>query len=134
MKIKSFLLSLLLLTSASVFAQKNPLVGTWKMVSSKITMNDSTSTSDDTKGETIKIITPTHFALLSKGADSALQYAGGGRVTMDNRNYSETIAFFSDKSMLNKVAIFTYKVDGNRCHFEGKIDDIKIDEVWEKVQ
>jgi hypothetical protein len=134
MKIKSFLLFLLLLTAASAFAQKNSLVGTWKMVSSKMTMNDSTTTSDDTKGETMKIITPTHFALLSKGADSALQYAGGGRVTMDNRNYTETIAFFSDKSMLNKVAVFIYKMDGNRCHFEGKIEDIKLDEVWERVQ
>ena len=134
MKIKNFLLSLLLLTAASGFAQKNSLVGTWKLVSSKITINDSTTTSDDTKGETMKIITPTHFALLSKGADSALQYAGGGRVTMDNRNYTETVSFFSDKSMLNKVAVFTYKIDGNRCHFEGRIDDFKLDEVWEKVQ
>jgi hypothetical protein len=134
MKIKNFLLSLLLVTAASAYSQKNSLVGTWKMVSSKITMNDSTTTSDGTKGETMKIITPTHFALLSKGADSALQYAGGGRVTMDNRNYTETVSFFSDKSMLNKVAVFTYKIDGNKCHFEGRIDDFKLDEVWEKVQ
>ena len=134
MKIKSFLLTMLLLTAAATYAQKNSLVGTWKLVSSKITMNDTTSTSDDSKGETMKIITPTHFALLSKGTDGALQYAGGGRVTMDNRNYTETIAFFSEKSMLNKVGVFTYSIEGNKCHFEGKIDDIKIDEVWEKVQ
>ena len=115
MKIKNFLLSLLMLTAASAFAQKKSLVGTWKMVSSKITVNDSTTTSDDTKGETMKIITPTHFALLSKSADSALQYAGGGPVTMDNRNYTETIAFFSDKSMRNKIEVFTYKIDGQTC-------------------
>ena len=134
MKIKSFLLSVLLLAVASTYAQNKALVGTWKLVSSKITMNDTTSTSDGSNGETMKIITPTHFALLSKGADSSMIYAGAGRVTMDNGNYTETITYFSDKSMLNKKAMFTYHIEGNRCHFDGKLDNIKIDEVWEKVQ
>ena len=89
-------------------------------------MNDSTSTSDDTKGETIKIFTPTHFALLSKSADSALQHAGGGRVTMDNRNDSETIAFFSDKRVLNKVAIFTYKLDGTDATLKARLTTLKL--------
>ena len=133
MKIKSLLLSLLLLVAASTYAQKSSLVGTWKLVSSKTTMNDSTTTNDN-KGETMKIITPTHFALLSRDADSTLQYAGGGRVTMDNRNYTETIEYFSDKSMLNQKAVFTYKMEGDRCHFVGSIGTVKIDEVWQRAQ
>src|SRR4051812_45316629 len=99
MKSKSVLMILLLLVATSMYAQKSSLVGTWKLVSSKVTMNDSTAANEN-KGETMKIITPTHFALLSKDMDGTLQYAGGGRVAMDNANYTETVEYFSDKSML----------------------------------
>jgi hypothetical protein len=133
MKRRSFLLFLLLVTATISFAQRNSLVGTWKLVSSKTTMNDSTTVNEN-KGETMKIITPTHFALLSKDADGTLQYAGGGRVVMDNNSYTETVEYFSDKSMLNQKAVFTYKMEGAKCHFNGSIGAVKIDEVWQRVQ
>jgi hypothetical protein len=82
----------------------------------------------------MKIITPTHFALLSKDADGTLLYAGGGRVEMDKINYTATVEFFSDKSMMNNSAVFTYRIEGNRCHFNGMINAIKLDEIGQKVQ
>lgn len=133
MKRKNFLLILSLITATFSYAQQNSIVGTWKLVSSKMTTNDSTTVINN-MGETMKIITPTHFALLSRAEDSTLQYAGGGRVSMNATNYTETIEYFSDKSMLNQKGTFTYKIEGDKCHFTGNVGAVKVDEVWQKVQ
>ena len=133
MKIRSFLLLLLLFSVVVSYAQNNALVGTWKLVSGKMTNADSTVTYGGT-GEAIKIITPTHFSVMSKDATGNTGHFAGGRVKMDASNYTEMLDYSSEKSMLNNNVVFTYKIEGNKCSVKGGTDAIKFDEVWEKIE
>jgi hypothetical protein len=47
MKSKCFLLYFLLVAATISYAQQNSLVDTWKLVSSKVTMNDSTTINEN---------------------------------------------------------------------------------------
>ena len=134
MKLKSVLLAFLLLSAGLSHAQQNSIVGTWKLVSGKMTTGDSTVSYGTNTGESMKIITPTHFAVMSKSTDGTPGHFAGGRVKMDNTNYTETLEYSSVKDMLNNNVVFTYKVEGNRCHIVGGTNNYKFDEIWEKVQ
>ena len=133
MKIKHFLLPLLLVTAVISYGQKNAMVGTWKLVSGILTYKDTASSYGDT-GESMKIITPTHFAVMSKDADGTLGHVSGGRVKMDATHYTETLDYSSSKDMLNQSAAFTYTVEGDKCHIKGGTKDYTFDEVWQRVQ
>jgi hypothetical protein len=134
----SVLLSMLLLFCAAVsFAQnKMQLVGTWKLISGKATMGDSTFNYDDKTSDAIKIVTPTHFAVFSQNiSDTAFEHAGAGTVEMDDKNYTEHLMYGNDKNLTGKTAKFTYSLDGDKWYVKGGIDNtITFEEVWQRVK
>jgi hypothetical protein len=112
-----------------------PLVGTWKLISGKAVINDSTMTYGSPNDEAMKIVTPTHFSVVSKNAsDGVMQHAVAGRVKMDATHYTEFLDFASSKDMVSKTATFTYKVEGNKWYIKGGFDKIQFDEVWQRVE
>jgi len=136
MRIKIFLLICVLFSTAAVLAQSNlRIIGTWKMISGKSIRNDTTRDYNLTGSETIKIITPTHFAHFTKrSSDDSLFSSHAGRVKIDSNNYTEMIDFAASKMLQSKTSTFTYTVEGDKLHITGGITEMKFDEIWQKVK
>ena len=136
MKTTLFLLMLLLCTAASFAQNQMPLVGTWKLISGKMTQGDSTFPYDNKTSDAIKIVTPTHFAVFTQSmADSSLEHAGAGTVQMDDKNYTENLMYGNSKELLGKAAKFTYRLEGDKWYIKGGIDNMMtFEEVWQRVQ
>src|SRR6188472_1194951 len=96
-----FSLVLLFCTIGSFAQNKMQLVGTWKLISGKMTQGDSTYPYGDKTSDAIKIVTPTHFAVFSQSIqDSSFEHAGAGTVQMDDKNYEEKIMYGNTKEMI----------------------------------
>jgi hypothetical protein len=134
----SILLSVLLLfcTAASFAQNKMQLVGTWKLISGKVTIGDSTYPYDNKTSDAIKIVTPTHFAVLSQNiSDTAFQHAGAGTVEMDDKNYTEHLMYGNGKDMIGKTAKFTYRLEGDKWYIKGGIDNMMMfEEEWQRIK
>ncbi len=135
MKKKAFISIMFLFFTALSFGQnKMQLVGTWKLVSGNVTVNDSITPYAKTD-DAIKIVTPTHFAVMSQSTtDSSFQHANAGTVKMDDKTYTEEIKYSSGKSLLGKTAKFTYKLEGDKWFTNGGTDNMKFEEVWQRVK
>ena len=116
MKTSVLLSMLLLFCTATSFAQnKMQLVGTWKLISGKVTQGDSTFPYDNKTSDAIKIVTPTHFAVFSQNiSDSSFQHAIAGTVEMDDKNYTEHLMYGNSKDMIGKTAKFTHRLEGDK--------------------
>ena len=137
MRTKLLFSILLLLFTATCFAQnKMQLVGTWKLVSGKMIQGDSSYPYDNKTSDAIKIVTPTHFAVMSKTvANDTLEHAVAGIVKMDDKNYTEEIQYASAATMVGKKAKFTYRVDGDKWYVKGGIENMMMfEEVWQRVK
>ncbi len=137
MRTRHLISILLLLCTATAFAQnKMQLVGTWKLVSGKMIQGDSSYPYDNKTSDAIKIITPTHFAVMSKNASNdTLEHATAGLVKMDDKNYTEEIQYSSGPTMVGKKAKFTYRIDGDKWYVKGGIENMMMfEEVWQRVK
>src|SRR5678810_698322 len=132
------LLSILLLFGAILSHAQNQMsiVGTWKLISGKAVMNDSTFNYDNKTSDAIKIVTPTHFAVLYNNvADSAFENAGAGPVQFDDKNYTEELQYGNSKEWLGKKVKFTYRIEGDKWYIKGGIENVvTFDEVWQRVK
>jgi hypothetical protein len=126
----------LICVAFSGIAQTSPLVGTWKMVSGTMKSGDSTINDDMTKMESMKIVTPTHFAVFAKSTSTGdIAHAGAGTVKVEGNTYTETITYATGTG--NKypmIAKFTYELSGDRWHIKGGFDTYTFDEIWERVK
>jgi hypothetical protein len=118
---------------AKAGAKDNKLVGTWKLVSAKFRGEDR-----EIKGTTIKYVTPTHFIWLTYGDDGQVSVSMGGPCTIDGDKYEETPEYGVGpivNAYKGKLQSFTWKVDGNKWHHQGKLSGgFEIEEVWERVE
>ena len=134
----SVLLSLLLLfcTVGSFAQNKMQLVGTWKLISGKVTQGDSTLPYDNKTSDAIKIVTPTHFAVFSQNiSDSSFQHAVAGTIEMDDKNYTEHLMYSDAKAIIGKAAKFTYRLEGDKWYIKGGIENMMMfDEEWQRVK
>ena len=102
-----------------------PLVGTWKLLQGTTIKGNDTTRTDYTKGqEMIKIISPTHFAFLrhdlQHGKDSTADYsAGGGRVTIGEKNYTEYLDYFNVREWEGGKFDFEYNISGDTLTITG---------------
>ena len=110
------------------------LVGTWKLISARYGGREF-------KGEgvtTIKHVTPTQFMWATYDGDGKVTRAAGGGYTLNGETYEETPEYgISDDFDLikGKTQTFTWKVDGNTWHHDGKLSNgLRIEEVWERVE
>lgn len=129
MKTKLLFTYILFCCSLQLFAQTNPLVGTWQMKSG------------DTL-QSIKIITPTHWSLyterLKAGGEKEFVRAIAGTYTMTGDKYVESLDLGSMEGMDKAKTDYTLKVTGDTFHQKGILTygdyKINIDEKWQKVK
>jgi hypothetical protein len=110
-------------------AQQSPLVGTWEMVSGKITNPDGKQESFDTLTyRETKIITPTHYMFMAynkSGGHNAndnawvFQRSMGGTVKITGNKFVETPTIASNANELQIITDLTWKVEGNRLIQKG---------------
>lgn len=116
MKTKFLFIVILFCCSLPLFAQTNPLVGTWKVVSIKGTDADGKPISaDGSQFVETKIITPTHYSLITQmkqGDSLVFAKAIAGRVQVEGNKYIE-IPLYSSQGTTSK-AEFTYRKEGDK--------------------
>ena len=135
MKTTSLFLILLFSATSSFAQNKMSLVGTWKLISGKMMYGDSTYPFDNKTLDAIKIVTPTHFAVISQYvSDSSLEHAASGTVQMDDKNYTEQYMYGSFKEFTGKALKFTYRIEGDKWYYKGGIENMIWDEVWQRVK
>ena len=105
----------LLSCTTNVQEKKNPIEGTWELVSSKWSSPDTTSTFPDTDYyRMIKMISRTHFVFVIQ--DTSVENSdgfGGGKYTLDGDKYTEHVEFLSDSELIGKSVTYTVKVEGD---------------------
>ncbi len=117
---------------------KNPLPGTWKLLTGTIIEKKDTVITDYSKDRKfIKIINDTHFAFLNhdlkKGKDSAAANfsAGGGSYTLKDSTYTESLEYCSDRQWEGNSFTFIIRISGDTLIQKGieKIPDIGVDRI-----
>jgi hypothetical protein len=113
----------------------NRLVGTWKLVSAKYDGRDFTFPEGTTM---LKHVTPTQFMWVTYDTEGKVSRAAGGPYTLKGQHYDETPEYGigADFALIKgKVQSFTWKVEGNRWHHDGKLSNgLVIEEVWERLE
>ena len=128
------------------------LEGVWQLVSGK-----SDGQAYPTSAREMKIITKDHFMFVSEEergvkelktiADTLRAFrtmgSGGGTYTVRGTTYTEKLEFFSDPAYTGRSVAFTCRVEGDRFYQAGafpvfqngkKVRDIKLEEVWRRVE
>lgn len=117
MKSKLLFPLLLLIACACTESKKPtlPIEGTWQLLSGTIIeKGDTTTTVYGKDVKMIKIINATHFAFLNhdlnKGKDSTASFvAGGGKYTLKENEYTESLEYCNDRNWEGHT--FSFKVD-----------------------
>ncbi len=118
-------------------ATKNPIEGTWKLVSSTTIKGNDSTFIDFTKGqEMIKMINDSHFAFLrhdtNQGNDSAniIFGAGGGTYTLSGDKYNELLQYCNDRGWEGHNFSFTVELSGDTLLQKGveKLEKENIDQ------
>ncbi|MDQ3289740.1 MAG: hypothetical protein M3Q05_00465, partial [Bacteroidota bacterium] len=124
MKNKFLIIAFLFCFSFEIFAQ-NPLVGTWEVVSLNCTdTNGLKITGDGSQFKETKIITPTHYFLIThrmQGDSLVFDKAIAGTVRVEGNKYIETPLYFSQEGMDKAKTDFTYKLEGDKFIQSGTI-------------
>jgi hypothetical protein len=105
----------LLSCSTSVQEKKNPIEGTWEMISGKYSTPDTTTLFPVSDHERmIKIISKKHFVFVNQDTSRKDYYGfGGGKYTLDGDNYTEHLELFSYPNWIGESVTFTMKVKGD---------------------
>ena len=122
-------------STASAAAQRDTrLVGTWELVSTLATRNDSVVMRGGPPGITsMKILNATDYAVITR-RDGQFMRAGGGRYTLSGNTYSEHVDISSGQYAPNTVATFTIRLDGDMWTTEGGTAATRFRETWRRVR
>ena len=109
------------------------LVGTWELVSTRVTRGDRTVL--DERPPTVralKILNGTHYSLVALRND-AFARAAAGRYRVVGDSYSETIDFASGGVVAGRTYTFHIRVDGDTWTTDGGSGTDRFHEVWRRV-
>lgn len=111
-------------------SRKNPLDGTWELVSGQQLPKGTID---------IKIIAGKHFMFVAYDAKTGKpRYTGGGTCTLDGTSYTEHIDFMSDQiaaDMIGKDQAFIVTVSGGSFTQKGVLTNGKnLSETWRRVK
>jgi len=113
-----------------------PLVGTWELISAETIEKDTTFSTFDPSHKMIKIINPTHFAFLNHAVntvkDSSNAFTGGGgKYTLVDSVYTESLDYYIDKAWENNKFPFVVKISNDTLIQKGveKVEKLGIDRV-----
>jgi hypothetical protein len=122
-------------TGTAASMSSNPLIGTWELVSSRMTRGDSVLGDYRAPAlQSTKILNATHFSFLTRRGTGEFARAAVGRYTVVGNQYTEMIEASSATSITNKSYTFTYRIDGDLWHHTGRVEDADFDEVWRRVR
>lgn len=123
-------------TSASApSATDNRLVGTWELVSTRIT-NGSTTLVEGGPPEirSLKILNATDYSVVTRRADQFLR-AGTGRYTLAGNSYAETVDLASGAVFVpGGVYTFEITLDGDMWTLNGGSGPQRVQEVWRRIR
>ncbi|MES2457608.1 MAG: hypothetical protein V4594_18770 [Bacteroidota bacterium] len=112
----------------STSAQTKSIVGTWKLVSQKVTYPDGNSfIPDSTKLNALKIYTPTTFVNVSQreipemGNQKIVVSCTGGRYSLIGNVYEEFTEFASFKDYKDLKVKFNLTLEKGRMHTVGSL-------------
>jgi hypothetical protein len=116
-------------------AADNKLIGTWKRISAKYDGQEAKLPEGYTH---LKHVTPTQFMwALYDGEGKVASVLGGGYALKDDE-YVETPEYGLGDALdqlKGKPQTFTWKVEGNKWHLNGKLSTgLNLEEVWERVE
>jgi hypothetical protein len=135
---KSILPLLLIITticSSCTKETKHPIEGTWQLITGTLIEKGDTTITDYTKNISfIKIINDSHFAFLQhdlkKGKDStAIFSSGGGKYTINDSLYTESLEYCSAREWENNDFKFNYVIKNDTLIQKGieKIESQGVD-------
>jgi len=114
---------------------KQPIEGTWKLLTGTLIEKGDTTVTDYTKGKSfIKIINDDHFAFLThdlgkgKNADSMFS-CGGGAYQLKDSAYTEHLEYCNAREWEGNDFSFTVTINNDTLVQKGieKIDSLKVD-------
>jgi hypothetical protein len=127
-KIISLTLALAALSFSSIYAQSKSIVGTWKLISQKVTNPDgSTYTADSAAVRQVKIYTPTMFVTVAERKIPELNNqtlvikCAGGHYTLKGEVYEEITEFASYKDYKGMKVKFILTMEGGKVHTIGAV-------------
>lgn len=109
------------------------LVGTWELVSTRVTRDDRTVL--DERPPTVralKILNGTHYSLLAQ-RNNVFARAASGRYRVVGDSYSETIELASGSLTTGRTYTFRIRVDGDTWTTDGGSPTEQYHEVWRRV-
>ncbi|HEX6559215.1 MAG TPA: hypothetical protein VF021_07115, partial [Longimicrobiales bacterium] len=113
----------------------NRLVGTWVLVSTKIT-NAQTTLLEGSAPElqALKILNSTDYSVITRRGDQFVR-AGTGRYTLSGDTYTESVDLASNAGFTpGRVYSFTIRLDGDTWTLEGGSESQRLHEVWRRVR
>lgn len=104
-------------SETAVQPRRNPLVGTWKLISATLVEKGDTTTTDYTKERSfIKIINETHFAFLNHDLNrdsTAVFGAGGGTYSLSDSTYTEHLEYCNARNWEGNDFTFNVVITGD---------------------
>ena len=111
------------------------LEGVWKMTFGKIIYPDTVV--EVTDSPKVKILVGGRFSHGNQETDSTLT-AGGGTYEYDGQTYTENIEYFTIPSLVGQSVKFDIILEDGKWSLSGILsvddEDIKLEEVWERVE
>ena len=111
------------------------LVGTWELVSTRVT-RDHSVVLEGTPPEfrSLKILNNTHYSVLTRRGDQFLR-AGAGRYTLAGNSYTETVDLASTTPFTPGAAYtFQIRLEGDTWTMDGGAGATRFQEVWRRVR
>ena len=111
------------------------LIGTWELVSTRITRDDNTIMNGTApEFRALKILNGTHFSVVTRRGDQFLR-AAAGRYTLAGDTYTELVDLVSGAQFTPGVA-YTYRVslEGDTWTIDGGSGTTRLQEVWRRVR
>ena len=131
MKTKVFFLMILFITTVGAAnAQKNELIGTWKVVDEKLAGMGISQ---------IKIFSDSHFIWVTYDKNGKPLNSGAATYVVEEGKYIETVTINMNQMLIGAKGTYTYKIEGKKLTISGYFEKegVKIgesSEVWERIE
>ena len=134
------MLPFLLFATAACYAQlpATELEGSWEYISRRMVYADTVVTEDLFAGPSYKILNSTHFAFgrqtIADGEAQNDVFAGGGRYTVVDSVYTETIEYHSTAGLVGQKVVFKSRIEGELWFQTGQLGDFYLEEVLRRIR
>ena len=121
-------------TVAASMGRDARLVGTWELVSTRITRGDSTLLHARAPAiRSLKLLNATHYSVLTL-RDRQFMRAGTAPYALVGDTYTETVDLASGSYTPGRVYSFRIRIDGDTWTTDGGEGGQRFEEVWRRVR